>query len=36
MKIRPKKEIELTVTHKGRSDLQKIEKEKRQRRREEI
>ena len=29
MKSRPKKEIERTVSHKGTTDLQKIEREKR-------
>ena len=36
MKIQPKKEIERMVTHKGASNLQKIEMEKRHTRREEI
>ena len=35
MKIQPKKEIERTVTHKGMMDLQRIEREKRLKRREE-
>ena len=35
MKIQPKKEIEQTVTHKGTTYLQKIEREKRLKRREE-
>ena len=35
MKSRPKKESKRTVTHKGASDLQKLEREKRQKRREE-
>ena len=35
MKNQPKKEIERTVTHKGTMDLQKIEREKRLKRREE-
>ena len=35
MKSQPKKEIERTVTHKGTADLQKIEREKRLKRREE-
>ena len=35
MKIHPKKEIEWTVTHKGMTDLQRIEREKRLKRREE-
>ena len=35
MKSHPKKEIEQTVTHKGTSDLQRIEREKRLKRREE-
>ena len=36
MKIQPKKEIERTVTHKGMADLQKIEREKRLKRRERV
>ena len=36
MKSQPKKEIERTVTHKGTMNLQKIEREKRLKRREEI
>ena len=35
MKSRPKKEIKRTVIHKGTTDLQKIEREKRLKRREE-
>ena len=35
MKIQPKKEIKQTLTHKGTSDLHKLEREKRQKRREE-
>ena len=35
MKSQPKKEIERTVTHKGMTDLQKVEREKRPKRREE-
>ena len=35
MKSQPKKEIERTVTHKGTTDLQKVEREKRLKRREE-
>ena len=35
MKIQPKKEIEQTVTHKGMADLQRVEREKRLKRREE-
>ena len=35
MKIHPKKEIEQTVTHKCTTDLQRIEREKRLKRREE-
>ena len=35
MKIQPKKEIEQTVTHKGMVDSQKVEREKRLKRREE-
>ena len=35
MKIQPKKEIKQIVTHKGTMDLQKIEREKRMKRREE-
>ena len=35
MKSQPKKEIERTVTHKGMVDLQKVEREKRLKRREE-
>ena len=35
MKIQPKKEIERTMTHKGTTDLQKVEREKRLKRREE-
>ena len=35
MKSRPKKEIERTVSHKGTTDFQKIEREKRLQRREE-
>ena len=35
MKSQPKKEIEWTVTHKPMADLQKIEREKRLKRREE-
>ena len=35
MRIRPKKEIERTVSHKGTTDFQKIEREKRLQRREE-
>ena len=35
MKIQPKKEIEQTMTHKGTVDLQKIEREKRLKIREE-
>ena len=35
MKIQPKKEIERIVTHKGTADLQKVEIEKRMRRRKE-
>ena len=36
MKIWPKKKIEWIVSHKGTVDLQKIEREKRLQRREEI
>ena len=36
MRSRPKKEIKRTVSHKGTTDLQKIEREKRLQRREEI
>ena len=35
MRSRPKKEIKGTVIHKGTSDLQKLEREKRQKIREE-
>ena len=35
MKSQPKKEIKQTVTHKGTTDLQKVEREKRLKRREE-
>ena len=35
MKSQPKKEIERTVTHKGTVDLQRVEREKRLKRREE-
>ena len=35
MRSRPKKEIKRTVSHKGTTDLQKIEREKRLQRREE-
>ena len=35
MKIQPKKEIERTVTHKGTVNLQKVERDKRLKRREE-
>ena len=35
MKIKPKMEIKQTVTHKGTTDLQKVEREKRLKRREE-
>ena len=35
MKSQPKKEIECIVTHKGTTDLQKIEREKRLKTREE-
>ena len=35
MKSQPKKEMKRTVTHKGMVDLQKIEREKRLKRREE-
>ena len=35
MKSQPKKEIERTVTHKGTMDLQKVERDKRLKRREE-
>ena len=35
MKIRPKREIERTMSHKGTMDFQKIEREKRLQRREE-
>ena len=35
MRSQPKKEIEYTMTHKGTTDLQKIEREKRMKRREE-
>ena len=35
MKSPPKKEIKQTVTHKGTTDLQRIEREKRLKRREE-
>ena len=35
MKSQPKKEIERTVTHKGTTDLQRVEREKRLKRREE-
>ena len=35
MKSRPKNEIEQTITHKGTSDLQRIEREKRLKTREE-
>ena len=35
MKSQPKKEIERTVIHKGMMDLQKIERDKRMKRREE-
>ena len=35
MRIQPKKEIERIVSHKGMSDVQKIEREERQQRREE-
>ena len=34
MKSQPKKEIERTVTHKGMTDLQRVEREKRMKRRE--
>ena len=36
MRSRPEEEIERTVSHKGTTDLQKIEREKRLQRREEI
>ena len=35
MRSQPKKEIKRTVTHKGTMDLQRIEREKRLKRREE-
>ena len=35
MKSQPKKEIERTVTHKGTANLQKVEREKRLKRKEE-
>ena len=36
MKSQPKKEIERTVTHKGTMDLQRIKREKKLKKREEI
>ena len=35
MKSQPKKEIERTVTHKGMTNLQRVDREKRLKRREE-